>query len=211
MEDENIKLSKQGIEIWRDIPNTSGNYQASTLGRVRSVDRWVNGAYGKRKIKGKILKQQARIQQKKYPNMKYLYVSIWKNNKHKYCTVHRLIAKTFLVNSFGKDAQVNHIDANPLNNALYNLEYCTAKYNVNHAKKLGHFNLINAKETIVINTKTKSTKEFKSAKECRDYLYNNNVGGCKDKYTYNSLLSTIRAYAKTNKKLVGIYEIKYKD
>lgn len=43
-------------EIWKDIKGYEGYYQISTLGRVRSLDRYVNGRYGNQQlIKGKIL------------------------------------------------------------------------------------------------------------------------------------------------------------
>src|SRR5699024_6415145 len=43
-------------EIWKDIPNYEGYYQASNLGRVKSLDRAITRKSGAGKLlKGKIL------------------------------------------------------------------------------------------------------------------------------------------------------------
>lgn len=51
--------------------------------------------------------------------------------------VHRLMAETFLgldiTNSW---LQVNHLDGDVTNNALYNLEICSCKENIRHAQRL---------------------------------------------------------------------------
>ena len=44
------------IEEWRDIKNYEGVYQISSLGRIRSLDRYVEDKGHKRFVKGKILK-----------------------------------------------------------------------------------------------------------------------------------------------------------
>ena len=88
------------IEIWKDIPDYEGEYQASNFGRIRSLDRKVWN-YNKR---GRILKQNAN-------DKGYLYVSL--NSKKYY--VHILIARTFIENSNNYE-QVNHKDFNKSNN-----------------------------------------------------------------------------------------------
>ena len=47
--------------------------------------------------------------------------------------IHRLIAETYLDNPLNLP-QVNHKDENKTNNALQNLEFCDAAYNINYSK-----------------------------------------------------------------------------
>ena len=68
------------------------------------------------------------------------YLSIHLSDKkiglNKYYRLHRLIAEVFIENEYNKD-QVNHIDCNKLHNSFINLEWCTAKENMRHAKTHG--------------------------------------------------------------------------
>ena len=61
----------------------------------------------------------------------YLYVILWKEGKYKTCLVHRLVAQAFLENPNNYSC-VNHKDENKENNCVENLEWCDAKYNINH-------------------------------------------------------------------------------
>ena len=57
----------------------------------------------------------------------YLRVNFGK----RFYLVHRLVATAFLSNPDGLPC-INHIDGNPLNNAVVNLEWCTYAYNNAH-------------------------------------------------------------------------------
>lgn len=61
----------------------------------------------------------------------YHSVELFNEKGSKRLLVHRLVAETFLpnINNF---PQVNHIDENKDNNCLDNLEWCSAKYNMNY-------------------------------------------------------------------------------
>ena len=72
-------------------------------------------------------------------NKKYGIVTYYDNAKQKRPYVHRLIAEAFIPNIDNK-SQVNHIDGNPLNNKVENLEWVTAKENMQHAYKTGLMN-----------------------------------------------------------------------
>lgn len=62
----------------------------------------------------------------------YLQVSLPKCNPSapRYPYVHRLVAKTFLPNSDSDKKIVDHLDNNPLNNCVSNLEWITQRENV---------------------------------------------------------------------------------
>lgn len=112
-------------EVWKDIPEYEGWYQVSNLGRVRSLDRYVNGNRincDKQKMKGKILKARK-------DKLGYLRVSLKQNTKTRTFLVHRLVAIAFIPNPDNL-LYVNHIDENTSNPRVDNLEWCTPQYNV---------------------------------------------------------------------------------
>jgi hypothetical protein len=116
-------------EIWKDIKNFEGCYQVSNFGNIRRLDTLIPFKGTLSIKKGKVLKTTK--------NSKgYLTIVLcWKSYRKTY-SVHRLVALTFLPNVNNKP-QINHIDGNPLNNKVDNLEWCTFSENQRHAYDTG--------------------------------------------------------------------------
>lgn len=64
-------------------------------------------------------------------NSKYLRVDLYNKKGRKTFSVNRLVAEAFIPNPENKP-QVNHIDGNVHNNSITNLEWVTAKENIEH-------------------------------------------------------------------------------
>lgn len=106
------------IEVWKDIKDYEGLYQISNLGRVKSLKY-------RKSNKERILILNGAAKHG------YYMVGLCKNHKRKYVTVHRLVAEAFIPNPDNKP-QINHKDENRRNNCVDNLEWVTAKENLNY-------------------------------------------------------------------------------
>ena len=109
------------IEEWRKIVGYEGLYEVSSLGRVRSLDRYDERNHFR---KGKVLSPIK-------DTGDYLKVNLYCNGKNKKCLVHRLVAQAFIENPDNLP-EVNHKDEDKSNNRVDNLEFCDRKYNVNY-------------------------------------------------------------------------------
>lgn len=123
-------MAKVGCEVWKPIKGYEGLYEVSNLGRVRSLDRvgfqrhW-QGGQSRYLHKGKVLKPCKR------PNG-YMCISLKKDGVLKTHSIHRLVALHFIPRIEGKNC-INHLDANPKNNNVSNLEWCTQSENIQYA------------------------------------------------------------------------------
>lgn len=137
-------------EIWKDVKDYEELYQVSNLGRVKRV------------TSGRILKGS-----KQTPG--YLRVDLYKNGSKSKKLIHRLVAEAFIPNSENK-SQVNHIDENKTNNMVSNLEWMTAKENLNHGTRNKRSSKTKSIPIIATNLKTGKSKEFYGSNECARQL-----------------------------------------
>jgi len=119
-------------EEWRDIKDYYRLYQVSNLCRVKSLERYIYTKNNRQlKVNAKI------ISQTKNKQNGYLDISIWKENKAKRLTLHRLVADAFIPNPLNLP-QVNHINSNRIDNSVPNLEWCTNSWNLEHSYRFGN-------------------------------------------------------------------------
>ena len=111
-------------EEWRDIKGYEGIYQVSNLGRVKSLERIVNTCNAYKTLYEKQLKIYV-------SKNGYLHVSLQRKNK----LVHRLVAEAFIPNPENKP-QVNHKNEVKQDNRVENLEWVSARENINYGTSL---------------------------------------------------------------------------
>ena len=119
-------------EIWKDIPNYEGIYQASNLGRIRTAPNKITHTkyHGTRAWAVRVLKGRG-------DNYKTgSRVSLWKEGRCKDWLVARLVAMTFLGLPKESDT-VNHKNGNRLDNRIENLEWLSLADNIRHAFNTG--------------------------------------------------------------------------
>jgi hypothetical protein len=140
-------------EIWKQIP-FAHLYEASTLGNVRNSK--TNKLLKIPNIEN-LKKKQTRVR-----------IGVKNNdNKHKGYYLHRLICETFIPNP-NNYKEVNHIDCNPYNNNIVNLEWCSHKQNMEHFYKSDKSRITSSSRSIIVIDKTtgKIISEYDSVTLC---------------------------------------------
>jgi hypothetical protein len=109
-------------------------YEASSFGRIKSLDRYVRGKSKgvefMKKVKERILKPAIRT------GGYYLVTLGDGKGFRKNGSVHKLVAEAFIPNPDNLPT-VNHKDGNKLNNHVDNLEWMTGRDNCLHAIEIG--------------------------------------------------------------------------
>ena len=100
------------MEIWKPVKDYEGLYEVSSLGRVKSLRR--------NKIMNVFLDR-----------MNYIIVGLRKDSIKKTFKVHSLIAESFLnhVRNGTMDLVIDHINDNPSDNRVNNLQIITQREN----------------------------------------------------------------------------------
>jgi hypothetical protein len=118
-------------EIWKDVIGYEGYYQISNLGKVKKLRREVLNK------KGTLIRIDPERLNKTHLNKlrgNYYVTDLRVRGQRKTFQIHRLIAIAFIPNPENK-RYVNHIDHNPMNNSLDNLEWVNQMENTCHAQK----------------------------------------------------------------------------
>ena len=121
-------------EIWNDIPDYEGVYQVSNLGRVKSLSRKIY----KLKTNNLLYTQKEIVKKPKIKKSKrnYYIVSLFKDGKGKDFSIHQLVAMAFLGHKpCGYKLVVDHINNDPLDNRVENLQIITHRHNLSKDKK----------------------------------------------------------------------------
>lgn len=149
-------------EIWKPVVGYEGLYEVSNLGRIRSIFRWKHY---------KIIKQ--RIEKG------YFRIGLWNKGKARWFHVHRLVAMSFIPNP-NNLPQINHIDENPLNNNIKNLEWCTRKYNCNYGTRNKRIREKNYIPVLQYTIDGKFVAEYKSIQTAANLINKNSghISGC---------------------------------
>jgi len=143
-------------EIWKPYP-LDNRYLVSNTGFVKGP-------------KGTILKGSV--------SNGYYRIGLYNGKQTpKYKFVHRMVLETFCPIENSKDLVVNHKDGNRLNNSLDNLEWCTQKENVIHARdvlkvryKTEQAHEANKRPIKMVDAETREEKIFYSIGECADFI-----------------------------------------
>lgn len=104
------------MEIWKDIPGYEDRYQVSNLGNVKNA-------------KGNTLKPCKH-------RLGYLFVKLSTQGNSSCFYIHRLVAQAFLGSTL-ELTEVDHLNANKLDNRLENLEWVSRAENIRRAAAKG--------------------------------------------------------------------------
>lgn len=111
-------------ENWKDVKGYEGLYQVSDLGNVKSLSRYRGGNSYKYLLPERLLNININNHGRPYVNLSI-------DGKVTTFIIHQLVAIAFLDHApCGHKTVVDHIDNNPMNNKVDNLQLISARQNV---------------------------------------------------------------------------------
>lgn len=151
-------------EIWKPVLGWEGFYEVSNMGRIKSLN--YNHTKKERLIKARLTTH-------------YLQICFQANGRKSQPCLQRVVYEAFngklpewKANAKGDERmEINHIDENPLNNRLDNLELITMKENCNYGTRIermrkNQINKQNSKTVYQYSLEGELIKVWPSTKEC---------------------------------------------
>lgn len=175
-----LSLEDLPDEIWKPLPELEEYYHVSNYGRLKSLDRPISGVFKHNNIPFTRVKYE-KILTNKLDQYGYSLMRLKVDGKLTFRKTHRMVAICFIPNPENKP-MVNHKNGIKHDNRVENLEWCTAKENINHAYEKGlntiqlnhHLwerKVINTETGIIYNSLTKAAK----AHNCRRNVMHNMI------------------------------------
>lgn len=160
-------------EIWKPVVGFEGKYEASNMGRIKSLN------YNR--------KGNERLLVLLPTNHGYLFTSLTKNSVTKHYLVHRLVYEAFCgkipafkaSNKGDERMEVNHINEIKDDNRIENLELISCTQNNNHGTHKQRIAQSNSKKVYQYTMDGKFVKDWNSTKSCAEYGFNQSaVSAC---------------------------------
>ena len=182
---------------WFNIPHYN-LYKISKSGLVKRVHSVITAS------NGTIRTIREHIMRTKVNKNGYVCLTLSENGIQKGEFIHVLLAKTFIPNPHNYPV-VNHIDENPSNNSLDNLEWCNYKQNTLHSiDKIKKAHDKEKRTVIRINPKTGEITEYNGIREAA-LLNNTNHSNIRHSILYNGYCVGYKwSYKYTTKKELDI-------
>lgn len=115
---------------WRDVKGYEGYYKVSSLGSIARVDRTVKDKRGYyKRIQGRVLSPGRQ-------NSGHLGVGLCRDGVVTQLRVHRIVLESF-TGACPKGKECRHLDGNPENNNISNLQWATHRENINDREAHG--------------------------------------------------------------------------
>jgi hypothetical protein len=155
-------------EVWKPIPGYEWLYEASSLGNIRTAEGKTTSSarFDNRVWQQRVMKQK---REKRHGNAGNVdaRICLWKDGEEKTFLVSRLIAMAFLPTPY-ECLTVNHIDGNPSNNHVENLEWVTRADNIKLGFEKGQYASI--QKAVVLQSGDGAERRFRSMAEASRYL-----------------------------------------
>lgn len=138
------------IETWKNIPKWENLYQASNLGRVRSLRKLISG------------ETQIYILNPSMSSSGYNRCMLRDFERKRYAFVHQLVAEAFIDKDYRKKGlTTNHINSIRTDNRLCNLEVVTHSQNIIHSFTKGNREIIMGEKHYAAKISSHDVKQIK--------------------------------------------------